>query len=44
MWCAVVLWQLTLSLDSLLVITLIGIEVKEFMPDHVIDVTACDPP
>ena len=31
--------QLDLSFNSLLVVTLMGIEVKDFMPDHVITVT-----
>ena len=35
--------QLNLSFNSLLVIALIAIEVKEFMPDHVIVVTWIGP-
>jgi len=34
--------QLDLSFNSLLLITLIGIEVKDFMPDHVVVVTWID--
>ena len=34
--------QLDLSFNSLLLITLIGIEVKDFMPDHVVVITWID--